>query len=214
MKRRGRCPWRKASSAPSAAAATFVLEWFTTCRALMVEGTRRQPSEALLHQSCDTAGGVLGAWLAQARHCAEQEVERWRASVGADGGGTGAVFGAAVALTIATVALASITVLEAMFRGNDGEDAVEPESKRRRLDPMPEPLKDDLPADDWQILLESRESSSSGRKARRRAAAARAPTPPNLSQISPSWNDWHGTDRPTGGSYAWPGRPAMAAARG
>jgi WD40 repeat protein len=83
------------------------------------------------------------------------------------------------------------TTLEATS-GNDAEDTVEPETKKRRLDPLVEPLKNDLPADDWQILQESWELSTSGRKAGLKAAAARAPTSESLAKFtSLEQKAWH-----------------------
>jgi pre-mRNA-processing factor 19 len=158
---------------------SLVLELFDTRRAL--EETRRELSQALYQN--DAAVRVV-ARLAQERDAAQQELERWSASVGANGGGgggPGALNGtAAAALTTTT----NVDATPATAAPTDGSASLEPETKRRRLDPSEGPLKTDLPEDDWQTLQDTWERSSAGRKARLKAAAARASTPESLAKYT------------------------------
>lgn len=164
---------------------SLVLELFDTRRAL--EDTRRELSQALYQN--DAAVRVV-ARLAQERDVAKQELERWSASVGVNGGGGGA--GTVNGTATTPVPSATTAETSAAMPRNDGEDAVEPETKRRRLDPLAEPLKNDLPAEDWQTLQETWELSSTGRKAGIKAAAARAPTAESLAKYtSLEQKAWH-----------------------
>lgn len=170
---------------------SLVLELFDTRKAL--EETRRELSQALYQN--DAAVRVV-ARLAQERDAARQELERWSASVGVNGGGGGGGVGgggstkngtplapvAATAATATATANATATATTSAPATEDGEDAIQAGTKRRRLDPSAGPLENDLPADDWQTLQDTWDRCSTGRKAMLKAAAARAPPPETLAK--------------------------------
>jgi pre-mRNA-processing factor 19 len=192
---------------------SIVLELFDTRRVL--EDTRRELSQALYQN--DAAVRVV-ARLAQERDVAKNVLERWNASVvgttpalaavpGVNGGGGpsgstirgGGITSAETSVGITTnvevdtVAGVTGTTMLVGRPGKDGDDDnVEPETKKRRLDPLAEPLKNDLPAVDWKTLQDTWVASTTGRKAQLKAAAARAPTSESLAKYSSlEQKAWH-----------------------
>jgi pre-mRNA-processing factor 19 len=144
----------------------LVLELFDTRKAL--EDTRRELSQALYQN--DAAVRVV-ARLAQERDAAKQELERWNASVG-NAGGNG------------------VKRAEPASQ----EENAEPEPKRQRLDPSAEPLSNDVPAYDIQIMSDTWANLNKERKAMLKAAAAVSPTPEDLAKFAETDKKaWHKT---------------------
>jgi pre-mRNA-processing factor 19 len=147
----------------------LVLELFDTRKAL--EDTRRELSQALYQN--DAAVRVV-ARLAQERDAAKHELERWNASVGNAGIGAAALNGGKQATP----------PLE--------EETGEPQTKRRRLEPSAEPLSNDIPEDDLQIMSDTWQKLSKERKALLKAAALEAPSPEDLAKYTDTDNKaWH-----------------------
>jgi pre-mRNA-processing factor 19 len=139
----------------------LVLELFDTRKTL--EETRRELSQALYQN--DAAVRVV-ARLAQERDAAKQELERWNASTGvAPTNGQPPADAAAAAAT-------------------DEVETGERRSKRRRLEPSAEPLSNDIPDEDLQIMSDVWQTLSKGRKSMLKAAGAAAPTPENLTRYT------------------------------
>ncbi|KAG7353260.1 WD-40 repeat-containing protein [Nitzschia inconspicua] len=157
----------------------LVLELFDTRKAL--EDTRRELSQALYQN--DAAVRVV-ARLAQERDAARQELERWDASVGKSGGN-------------------GVKRLEPSSQ----EEADEPEPKRRRLDPSADPLSNDIPADDFEMISDECGKLMANRKAILKAGAAEAPSQEDLSKFAEiDTKAWHKSTNK--------GIPCMAQTRG
>ena len=140
----------------------LVLELFDTRKTL--EETRRELSQALYQN--DAAVRVV-ARLAQERDVAKQELERWNASAGVPPTNGQPPPPAAAAAAAA------------------GEvEAGEPKSKRRRLEPSAEPLSNDIPEEDLEVMSDVWQTLNKGRKPMLKAAGAAAPTPENLSRYT------------------------------
>eukprot|EP00980_Cylindrotheca_fusiformis_P008941 scaffold1909_cov130-Cylindrotheca_fusiformis.AAC.8 len=129
----------------------LVLELFDTRKAL--EDTRKELSQALYQN--DAAVRVV-ARLSMERDAARQELEKWNASVGA-------------APPAATEEPASTTT-----------DPDEPSKKRRRTEIPTEPLKNSIPEEDLQAMVDTWGKLQPQRKPTLKTAAASAPTPEDL----------------------------------
>ena len=139
----------------------LVLELFDTRKAL--EETRRELSQALYQN--DAAVRVV-ARLSMERDAARQELEKWNASVGANGS-------AAEPTTATTVT----------------ED--EPQAKRRKVE-IAGPLKNSIPDDDLQAMVDTWGMLQPQRKPMLKTAAAAAPTPEDLANYaSVDKKSWH-----------------------
>lgn len=143
----------------------LVLELFDTRKAL--EDTRRELSQALYQN--DAAVRVV-ARLAQERDTARQELERWSASVG-NGGATNG---------------------EKTDAPATQDDSDQPEPKRIRLEPSSEPLINDIPAYDLQLMSETWQRLNKERKPVLKALGAEAPTPEDLAKyVEVDKKAWH-----------------------
>ena len=138
----------------------LVLELFDTRKAL--EDTRRELSQALYQN--DAAVRVI-ARLSMERDTARQDLEKWNASVGANGSSAGPT--------------------------PDTEEADEPQAKRRRVETV-EPLKNSIPEEDLQVLVDTWGTLQPQRKPKLKAAAASAPSPEDLANYtSVEKKSWH-----------------------
>ncbi|KAL3917639.1 MAG: hypothetical protein SGILL_004619 [Bacillariaceae sp.] len=154
----------------------LVLELFDTRKAL--EDTRRELSQALYQN--DAAVRVV-ARLAQERDTAKQQLEQWNASVG--NSGAAAASAASTAPTNGGKQAATPTL---------AEENGEPEPKRRRLEPSAEPLSNDIPEDDLQVMNDAMQKGSKVRKGMLKAAAAEAPSPEDLAKYADiDTKAWH-----------------------
>ena len=154
----------------------LILELFDTRKAL--EETRKELSQALYQN--DAAVRVV-ARLAQERDAARQELERWNASVG--GGGSAAA-----------VETAEVGVEPPPPAAEEEEDegTGEPQAKKRRVESLELPLKNDVPVDDLNIMVETNGELMAKRKPALKAAAAAAPSPEELAGYTEIENKaWH-----------------------